>query len=251
VLASARTGLLLKDYISRPFVLFSQEACKLGLQGIWSIDKIRRECREFFRQSVGEACREKLPGVDPYDFWGCSAIDWIDRQLREGPLFRDYQDRLLEVAAAQSKVGCPPAAQLGEPPETRTAGSAPAAEQIIESGSRGNEVAASATASAQGKPGPNVEHRRSRPGPLPDSDSHRAVKEIVDRIVPRDVPMIEKLDEVCEALDEAQPAVPVPSTWRARESPLRNWTEATVLASDRELAVKAIKYRLIRAHREN
>ena len=89
-----RTGRLLKEYIFRPFVPFSKEACKLGLEGIWSIEKIQRECEDYLRHSSIEACRD-LRGC-----WDPNLLEWIKREFGK-PLFRDYKDLLLRVADAQ------------------------------------------------------------------------------------------------------------------------------------------------------
>jgi hypothetical protein len=110
-----RTGRLLKEYVFRPFVQFSKEACKLDLEGISGIGEIQRECEDYLRRSAIEACHEKLPGVDTR-CWDGGLLEWIKRDFGKKALFQDHEDRLLEVADAQSK----PAVEQCAETRTRT-----------------------------------------------------------------------------------------------------------------------------------
>jgi hypothetical protein len=49
----------LRGYILAVFLAFMREACKIGWQGVWALDKIRRECQEFLRLATIEAYYEK------------------------------------------------------------------------------------------------------------------------------------------------------------------------------------------------
>jgi hypothetical protein len=74
-------------------------------------------------------------------------------------------------------------------------------------------------------------------GPKPDFDMVSRVAEIVACVAPgRD--WRAKLDDVCEALDEAD--IPFPSRWRKQDKSCRGWTDY----NERANAVKAIEYRL-------
>jgi hypothetical protein len=53
-------------------------------------------------------------------------------------------------------------------------------------------------------------------------------------------PWKSKLDDICDALDDKK--IPCPKTWSKRDPPIRSWTDAAT--TDRELAKKALEYRL-------
>jgi hypothetical protein len=72
-------------------------------------------------------------------------------------------------------------------------------------------------------------------GPKPDRESPTRVAEIVARVAPRG-DWRSKVDDICEALDEAK--VPFPTRWRKR--PCNAWADY----DDRANAIKAIEYRL-------
>ena len=73
-------------------------------------------------------------------------------------------------------------------------------------------------------------------GPKPDAKMALRVAQIVPQVAP-DGDWRSKLDEVCDALDEAQ--IPCPSRWRKKRH-CQGWCDY----DDREIAVKAIEYRL-------
>jgi hypothetical protein len=74
-------------------------------------------------------------------------------------------------------------------------------------------------------------------GPKPDHEAASRVAEIVARVAP-DGDWRPRLDDICEALDEAQ--VPFPKRWRKRDRSCNGWAAY----DERANAVKAIGYRL-------
>jgi hypothetical protein len=85
---------------------------------------------------------------------------------------------------------------------------------------------------------------RIRRGPKPDHTLAQRFAEAVRRVAPSGS-WRNMLNEVCSALDEDK--VPVPLTWRKRSPPIRNWEDSSVGAESRDLARKAIAYRLRQA----
>jgi hypothetical protein len=83
---------------------------------------------------------------------------------------------------------------------------------------------------------------REKPGPKTDREASSRVLEIVTRVAGSD-PWKTKLDDICDALDEAR--IPRPKTWVNRKPPLRSWADAAM--EEPELAKKAIAYQLKRA----
>jgi hypothetical protein len=73
-------------------------------------------------------------------------------------------------------------------------------------------------------------------GPKPDYEGAARVAEIVARVAP-DGGWRGRLDDVCEALDEA--AIPFPAKWR-RDRQCRCWADCL----EKPIAIKAIEYRL-------
>ena len=76
-----------------------------------------------------------------------------------------------------------------------------------------------------------------RRGPKADHEAASRVAEIVARVAP-DGDWRPRLDDICEALDEAQ--IPFPPRWRKRERSCDGWAAY----DERANAVKAIQYRL-------
>lgn len=74
-------------------------------------------------------------------------------------------------------------------------------------------------------------------GPKPDHEGAARVAEIVARVAP-DGDWRSKLDDICEALDEAQ--VPFPPRWRKQVQSCYGWAAY----DERANAVKAVEYRL-------
>lgn len=86
-----------------------------------------------------------------------------------------------------------------------------------------------------------LEPPKTKPGPKQDLDSAREVLSIVLQIAGSGR-WQDKLDEICEALDNRR--IPFPKTWGKRTPPITSWVDATATTDDRELAKKAIRDRL-------
>ena len=80
-------------------------------------------------------------------------------------------------------------------------------------------------------------------GPKPDCEAASRVAEIVERVAP-DGDWRSKLDEVCDALDEAK--IPVPKRWRTKSPPWRMWCDGIL---ERPVVIKAIQRRCDRGQR--
>ena len=99
---------LLRNYVLRVFIEFVREARNLGRQGLWTIDRLESESREFLRQGTIGAWHEKgydqfgnrLPDV--VSNWGGSILPEIQRMLERSPEWQEFQGILLEVADAQA-----------------------------------------------------------------------------------------------------------------------------------------------------
>jgi hypothetical protein len=114
-------------------------------------------------------------------------------------------------------------------PETKQAGAAkPSMDESTRTGA-GPAVNGMDPAESDGK-------GRKR-GPKPDHEAASRVAEIVARVAP-DGDWRPKLDDICEALDEAQ--IPFPPRWRKRDRSCDGWAAY----DERANAVKAIEYRL-------
>lgn len=93
------------------------------------------------------------------------------------------------------------------------------------------------TASLQNQNPMSVPASKRKPGPKTDREAARRLRNIVQRIAASGS-LNKKLKEVCEALDEDK--IPCPRPWKDKDIP--TWADAE--ASDRDLAIKAIKHRL-------
>ncbi|MFN7998613.1 MAG: hypothetical protein U0Q18_33630 [Bryobacteraceae bacterium] len=100
----------LKRYVLRVFAAFGREALSLGRQGLWDVDRVEREAREFLRQTVIRAYADK--GVDRAghrlhrltgDF-GYLRLE-AQRELEASPEWGQFQDGMLEVAERQGAEG--------------------------------------------------------------------------------------------------------------------------------------------------
>ncbi len=136
----------LRRYILRSFGVFVSEACTLGRQGIWHVDRVEKEALEFLRLSTIDATHSK--GYDksgrPFgrewvDNWGGNIKPEVRRQFERSSEWQQFQDALLQVAEAQearsSDVGQHAGKQNGtitrHPAESeRTSGTLPGAEAM-------------------------------------------------------------------------------------------------------------------------
>lgn len=94
----------LRRYILRVFLVFSKEACKLGMQGLWGADEVRQKSENFLRSFTIEAYLEqghdksgrKLSEMTGN--WNGSLLPEVYRLFRESPEWHQFEDELLEVA---------------------------------------------------------------------------------------------------------------------------------------------------------
>ena len=99
---------LLRNYILRVFIEFVREARHLGRQGLWTVDQLESESREFLRQCTIEAWHEKgydRSGSrlrDVVSHWDGSILPEIQRAFERSPEWQEFQSILLEVADAQA-----------------------------------------------------------------------------------------------------------------------------------------------------
>ena len=98
----------LHEYILHVTLAFGHEACELGLQGVWQVDRIRTAVTDFLRRCTIEARLEK--GHDKYghifpemvDNWGGSLLPQVERTFLESPEWRQFEDELIAVAERQA-----------------------------------------------------------------------------------------------------------------------------------------------------
>jgi hypothetical protein len=99
-------------------------------------------------------------------------------------------------------------------------------------------VEAAPAQKAESRDEPKANGKGRKRGPKPMLEVALRVAEVVARVAPGG-DLRSKLDEICEALDEAE--VPSPATWRKNEKrKYRSWSDCF----EPEIAVKAIEYRL-------
>jgi len=98
----------LRTYILEVFLHFAEEACRLGRQGVWSVEQVEREAREFLRLTTIEAGGEmgfdrsghKLRSMIGH--WGGSILPEVQREFERSPEWRRFTDDLLRVAELQA-----------------------------------------------------------------------------------------------------------------------------------------------------
>jgi hypothetical protein len=106
--APSKIPRLLRAYILRVFIAFVREARNLALQGLWSVDRLESESREFLRGFAITARYEKghdrSGGLVPdmVSHWTASILPEIQRSFEQSPEWQEFQDILLEVADAQA-----------------------------------------------------------------------------------------------------------------------------------------------------
>lgn len=97
----------LRHYILRVFLAFAHEACELGLQGRWPVERIRSEADEFLRLFTIEAYYSQghdQAGRKLADMLGdCGGLlPEVRRKFEESPEWSKFQDELLAVAERQA-----------------------------------------------------------------------------------------------------------------------------------------------------
>ncbi len=98
----------LRKYILQVFLVFAQEACKLGSQGQWPVDRIRPEMDEFLRRFTIEACSDKgydkdgrkLPEM--IDNYG-SILPKVKWEFKKSAEWQQFEQELLAVAEQQAR----------------------------------------------------------------------------------------------------------------------------------------------------
>jgi hypothetical protein len=180
----------------------------------WLADPMRKELDAGFALFVMRANPwAEIPEKDRASVWHVGAI------TGEG----------LTHAALKLRAEAWKHAAEGGFPETKQAGAAkPSMDESTRTGA-GPAVNGMDPAESDGK-------GRKR-GPKPDHEAASRVAEIVARVAP-DGDWRPKLDDICEALDEAQ--IPFPPRWRKRDRSCDGWAAY----DERANAVKAIEYRL-------
>jgi hypothetical protein len=97
----------LRKYILRQFAVFVSEACELGCQGIWSVDRIEEAALEFLRRSTIEATFSKGSDKSGRTFGRDWIGNWGDigskamREFERSEEWRQFQEGLLQVAECQ------------------------------------------------------------------------------------------------------------------------------------------------------
>ena len=97
----------LRKYILRQFAVFASEACKLGCQGVWSVERVEEAALEFLRLCTIEARSSKgfdrlgrAFGRDWIGNWG-DIQSTVMREFERSDEWRQFQEELLHVAERQ------------------------------------------------------------------------------------------------------------------------------------------------------
>ena len=111
----------LRKYILRQFGVFVREARALGLEGIWHVDRVEAEAREFLRLSAIDAKSSKghdnsgrAFGRDWISNWDGSIQPSVMRLFERSVEWQHFQQVLVEVAESQTPGGPNPAANSPE-----------------------------------------------------------------------------------------------------------------------------------------
>lgn len=99
----------LRHFIMRVFLAFGKEACKLALNEVWTVDKIRSEAEEFLRKFTIEAYYgygrdangRKLREMTSN--WGGGLLLEVQHEFQKSPEWHEYEDELLAVAEKIAK----------------------------------------------------------------------------------------------------------------------------------------------------
>lgn len=97
---------ILRKYILRVFLVFAEEACKLGSQGLWTVDRIRSQADEFLRRFTIEAYYDKGHDKDGSKLremtshLSGSILSEVEREFRKSAEWHQFEEELLAVAEA-------------------------------------------------------------------------------------------------------------------------------------------------------
>jgi hypothetical protein len=98
----------LRVYILQVFLSFAEGAFELGRRGVWSVDQVEEQAREFLRRTAIEANAEmgfdraghKLSSM--FGNWGGHILPEIQQKLEKTPEWKQYTDGLLELAESRA-----------------------------------------------------------------------------------------------------------------------------------------------------
>jgi hypothetical protein len=96
------------NYILRVFLAFAREACALGKQGTWTVDRIRSETDEFLRRFTIEAYYDKGHDRsgrrfrDMISHWNGSLLPEVTQEFQKSGEWRQFEEELLGVAESQA-----------------------------------------------------------------------------------------------------------------------------------------------------
>jgi hypothetical protein len=97
----------LQKYILRVFLVFAKQACELGAQGQWAVDRIRSEAGEFLRRFTIRAYYES--GFDKKgrklremaSHWNGTILPEVQREFEKSQEWQQFEKELLAVAELQ------------------------------------------------------------------------------------------------------------------------------------------------------
>ncbi len=113
----------LRKFILQVFLVFAREACKVGSQGLWTVERIRLEAEEYLRKFVLKAYSDE--GYDKQgrkleemtDYYG-SIQEGVWWAFKESAEYRQFEQELLAVAEQQAR-GSPQSSDEAEATEGR------------------------------------------------------------------------------------------------------------------------------------
>jgi hypothetical protein len=228
----------LETFVLKVFSAYGSEVTKVGQNGLWTVDQMRKQGEEGLRLIVIEVNHQTGNSGQFMD--GPYLSTNAKSKFRETEEWLDFEDGLLEIAGKHTANKEATQAETPSSPKIRTAGNA--LQNAVESGKRSDGTQANTVPADQANNGP--ERPRGQHGPKRDYETAARVDAIVTRIAGSD-PWKSKLDDICDGLDDED--IARPKTWITRDPPIRNWTDAAV--TDPELARKAIEHHLKNARR--
>lgn len=109
----------LHEYILHVVRAYGHEACELGLQAVWTVERIRSEVVEFRRKFAIEALYDK--GADKFgsrlpnmvDNWGGGLLPDVKRTFDESIEWHQFEKELSAVAERQAAQNSDPAGPVG------------------------------------------------------------------------------------------------------------------------------------------